>query len=638
MAPISLFWPLSAATDTALIERAAAPTRDELNEIVATERALTSDNPSVRARFSRAARTTIDRARRRLAELDQVVTDDQIATALASAGAARDAELALETMTDATVANDTFPGIGREPWRQLWAAAHAFSQVSAYPGHTFPHVEPGARCVLCGQTLDAVASVRLVRLHAFVRDELGEIARASREAAHGITQRFRDIEHAIATDDEILLALAEAAPDLAQTAANAMQAIRARAAAAIDAMTGDLQIPLVGLMAPIDLEPLSEEILRLDEEIRLLDVAADPVAAAALQRHLLELKAGAWVAENRDAILGEIDRLRLMEAYRVAIAGCDTHPITNHNNALTQRYVTAALQERVARELTDLNADQVRVTLAWRGERAVALHHFELRDATNREARVDDVVSEGEFGVLALAAFLAEVGQQAGRSTIVLDDPVSSLDHQFRSRVARRLIQEAIDRPVVVFTHDLVFLHDLEGAAERLAVPIEVRHLTSGHAGVGQPSEGAPWRGMSVDQRVRDLRQRLTAIRAIHASGDAVAYEALARDWYGLLRETWERAVEDILAGGAILRYRHDVQTRRLLDKRVWVLEEHDVVELDRGLTRSSAWLRGHDQPQAVNEPVPAPDDLERDALAIEHWVQDLNTRRRQDRAEAPLN
>jgi hypothetical protein len=151
-------------------------------------------------------------------------------------------------------------------------------------------------------------------------------------------------------------------------------------------------------------------------------------------------------------------------------------------------------------------------------------------------------------------------------------------------------------------------------------------------AGVGLPVAGAPWRGMSVEDRVEELRRSLDRIRALHADGDAVSYEPAARDWFGLLREAWERAVEDTLFGGAIVRYRHDVQTRRLVDKNVWVVEEADITELDRGMTRSSAWLRGHDQPQAVNEPMPRPDELAEDLAALERWVRDLNTRRRADR------
>jgi energy-coupling factor transporter ATP-binding protein EcfA2 len=630
--PISSFWPLSARTDRSLIERIEAASPELTAEIVATDRALATEDPAARARAARAVRTAVDRARRRLDELNATVSDDHIAALVEAAVAARRAQSALETLTRDTLATEVLGGVGGDAWHDLWAAAEAYSLTSAYPDHEFPNVEPGARCVLCGQTLDQVASARLLGLREYVRDQLGTIARQARLELEDGSRPFRDVEGSRTADDELVAALAEAAPSVARVAGEALNAARMRASTVLESIGDDREPGPLDLEDPPDIGSLSAEVTGLDEDIRLLDLAANPEEAEALRARQAELKATGWAAQNREALLGEIERLRLAEAYRLAIATCDTHAITNENNELTRRYVTAALQDDVARELANLNADRVRVTLAWRGHRAVALHHFELRGSAHPTARVDDVVSEGEFGALAVAAFLAEVRQQAGRSTIVLDDPVSSLDHLFRSRVADRLAAEAIERPVVVFTHDLVFLHDLEGAADGSGAAIQIRHLRVNRAGVGQPVEGSPWRGMSVEDRIRELRTSLDRVRALDAEGDPGIYESAVRDWYGLLREAWERGVEDTLFGGAILRYRHDVQTRRLLDKRVWLVDEADITELDRGMSRSSAGLRGHDQPQAVNAPVPTPDEMERDLAALERWVQDLNARRRADR------
>ena len=47
----------------------------------------------------------------------------------------------------------------------------------------------------------------------------------------------------------------------------------------------------------------------------------------------------------------------------------------------------------------------------------------------------------------------------------MLDDPVTSQDHDRKERIARRLVAEAKDRQVVIFTRDLVFLTMLSAAA-----------------------------------------------------------------------------------------------------------------------------------------------------------------------------
>jgi hypothetical protein len=299
-----------------------------------------------------------------------------------------------------------WPGSEATAWHDLWTAADRFSRTSAYPDHEFPNVEPEARCVLCGQTLDQAASARLVLLREYVRDELGTIARQARVELEDRARPFRDFEAARTADDELVEAVAEPVPSLAPVAHEALDAMRRRVSTVLALIRSDREPGAVDVEPQRDIQPLSAEVARLDEEIRLLGLASNPEEAAGMRLRLVELKARAWAAQNRDGLLAEVDRLRLAEAYRIAIASCDTRAITQQNNELTQRYVTAALQQQVARELSDLNADRVRVALAWRGQRAVALHHFELRDATDPTARVDDVVSEGEFGILAIAAFL----------------------------------------------------------------------------------------------------------------------------------------------------------------------------------------------------------------------------------------
>ncbi|MDP3617342.1 MAG: AAA family ATPase, partial [Rhodoferax sp.] len=63
----------------------------------------------------------------------------------------------------------------------------------------------------------------------------------------------------------------------------------------------------------------------------------------------------------------------------------------------------------------------------------------------------------GEQRCLSIAAFFAELSTADDPSGIVFDDPVSSLDFQWRGSVAQRLVEESKRRQVIVFTHDVVF-------------------------------------------------------------------------------------------------------------------------------------------------------------------------------------
>src|SRR5207247_1965538 len=81
---------------------------------------------------------------------------------------------------------------------------------------------------------------------------------------------------------------------------------------------------------------------------------------------------------------------------------------------------------------------------------------------------------DGEKTCVALAAFLTELATATHRSALVFDDPVTSLDHRWRPQVARRLVEEATSRQIIVFTHDLIFVNDLVDLAERAHRPLQL--------------------------------------------------------------------------------------------------------------------------------------------------------------------
>ena len=108
-----------------------------------------------------------------------------------------------------------------------------------------------------------------------------------------------------------------------------------------------------------------------------------------------------------------------------------------------------------------------------------------------------------------------------------------------------------------------------------------------------------------VKERIGKLKNDLQEIVAIFNSGDMDTYYYRAEGWCELLRESWERAVEEILFNDAIQRYNPCVQTQRL---RKAPFTQSLYNELEQGMTECSAWC--HDQARAINMNVPSVDDL----------------------------
>lgn len=99
--------------------------------------------------------------------------------------------------------------------------------------------------------------------------------------------------------------------------------------------------------------------------------------------------------------------------------------------------------------------------------------------------------------------------------------------------------------------------------------------------------------------------------------GDHEDYERRAKEIYGYLREAWERGVEEVLLNQAVERFSPEIHTLRL--RNLANIGEEQITQLEEGMTKCSRWLRGHDDPAPVSDPVPDPDEIEAD---IEAWDQ----------------
>ena len=123
---------------------------------------------------------------------------------------------------------------------------------------------------------------------------------------------------------------------------------------------------------------------------------------------------------------------------------------------MAQLVVTGRLRSAFATNLAHLGFTAAPVEIKL-GTGTVGQHPYQLSLIARDDVPPADVLSEGEKTCVAVAGFLAELETTNNGSCIVLVDPVSSLDHHYRLRVARKLVDVAKQRQVIVFTHDIVF-------------------------------------------------------------------------------------------------------------------------------------------------------------------------------------
>jgi hypothetical protein len=205
-------------------------------------------------------------------------------------------------------------------------------------------------------------------------------------------------------------------------------------------------------------------------------------------------------------------------------------------------------------------------------------------------------------------------------SSIVIDDPVSSLDHARSILVAKRLAKEAMKRQVIVFTHSLVFHHHLAEAAEEFGIEPTCLAIFRTHEATGLVDPGgSSWGGRNVKSRIRIIGSDFDRIKKL-ANTSPADYERETKGLYGRMRDCWERMIEEKLFEGVISRFAPDIQTKKL--RYVHVGDEL-VERITKGMTRTSTY--SHDNPLAGTSPIPAPDQVRADIDELLAAIEEID-------------
>jgi len=512
--------------------------------------------------------------------------------------------------------DEPLAGVGSPTWRSLWEAARSYSSSVSYPAHEFPVVEiqgEPARCVLCFQTLCEDARNRLIGFAAFVADETELEAQRATEAASAAVARVSELEVTPAEVATTMVHLQGEDPDLHSHVESALQSHEVRRESIVHAASDGIWDRVPDLVA-VDEASLLALQGGIDTRLDDLDDADPATVLMAIQQEMNDLEGRCTLNEARERLAAEIARCQRVAAIEAAVDLTATHGITRKSVELTRMYVGAGMQERFRREAAALGLERVLLADAG-GERGRLRHRTEL-DGMQQDVELRAVLSEGEKTALGLCAFLTEVGQDASGSAVVLDDPVSSMDHVRKKKVAARLAVLAAERQVVVFTHDIGFVIDLKLEAANTDVPLAELWIFKTRDAVGNAHAGHPWNTRTVPQRLGTMEQKLAEVRRA-LDGDPERYSELVRSWYQDLRLVWERMIEETVVGRVL--NRGELQIRPQYVQGLVNFDETDWLELDAAFTRCGE-MGSHDQSPYLNRPIAQIVELEQDLEVARSW------------------
>ncbi|RVP94256.1 AAA family ATPase [Sinorhizobium meliloti] len=616
---------LSGKTKAEIVEKLAGLKAEEEARLQTLVADLASD-PTRTVRQLQSHETRLKTVIDQLEWLAAIVTEEsrtKLREAHARLGTARRAAAAASANL---FADEPLPDIGSDVWKSLWEAARDYSRTSAYPDKSFPVIDADAHCVLCQQPLSEEASTRLSSFEAFVQDES---KRREEEAETAYTKALDDVASKAIAMKELpaIVTLIRDALGQEQLATSVRREILVLAwrLRAIQRTHHLESLPTLPPAAAVSLDLLRTAFVGLATRMEALRSEANSPQRRALVAERDGLADRKWLGVVKVDVLAQITRLKAIEALEKAGKDTTTNKITTQSARIAQALVTNRLRGRFAIEVDKLGVAGLAIELQ-QAKTTAGVPFFQVRLINKPSEPVGKVLSEGEHRCVALAAFLAELSTIDAQSAIVFDDPVSSLDHLHRDRVAARLAEAGRTRQVIVFTHDMAFLLLLDEACratkDREATPVTFRLISRGGENSGFCHQDPPASVMPLDKVLDGMKAHLANVKVHYERGDQAKWLREVTSFQDQLRTTWERAVEEVV-GPVIRRLSRKVDTTGLI--KLTVLTDVDCTAMREAFGRCSVLL--HSQPGEINPRLPPPTVIQTEIEALEKWILDIRTR-----------
>ncbi|QBC43920.1 AAA family ATPase [Iodobacter fluviatilis] len=603
------------------IEALASLSEAELERLTFLNKTLAETDPKQKALALRQKASRLTSLAGRVATAIDVVSEATVASLRVLIDKSNAAKTAAElAATEFKATPGQLVGTGGEEWKTLFEAARTFAEIS-YVDNEFPYLPADAACPLCQNTLGQEGSVRLLRFDTFIKAAAEKAAKDAREAA---AIPFRVIQQAnvdLMFRDDLVEEVTELRPEVAVVCAALQSSLKKRQEAVLQAAAGKLAWDGLTKLS-LDPQPsLAEIINNLQEQSNALDAITDENFKGVLVSEQAELDARRRLAEVKGAVLEAMTKYEFCRKLQVCIEGMDTRSISRKSTELSRTMASQELADALNSELRQLKVHHLNVTM--KPGSPGGKTQFKLTMQLPGGGTPTTILSEGEQRAIAIASFMAEIQLSKGRGGIVLDDPVSSLDHRRRWEVAERLAKESLIRQVIIFTHDIYFLLILEQKAKEVGAQLTKNYIRRTANGTGVHSEDLPFDVLGTKDRLSRLRKLLVDVRKAAKEGDEDLQRQETAKCYGQLRLAWERCIEEVLLNGAVQRFGEGVLTQRL--KGVTITDT-DYLEIDAGMTKASKFE--HDAASTVGRlPIPAPDDLSKDIERLATWREILNKR-----------
>ena len=620
-APIQWLNTLKATTKPEVIEQKCEYSKEFDDERIAIETALAQKDAEDRLKDIAKERIFYKRIKDGIDSLKSGLADESIQNLITARSDANKKRNIANEEAKKVFSNVALNGVGQSTWMALWRHAKEFSEKHAYPDVNFPFTGDGSRCVLCQQEFTNDGKERMDHFQAYVQEGLEADAKKGENLRDELANKISNLplEH----DWLIQMNRLKVPEELAKEYMTELMQRRK----AVDTADSLAAVPI------FDWSPLDKACQNISnsfdlEEKNLKELQQDGQRQK-LETRLKELQSTQWLNQNKAAILEESKRLKCIFTFDGAIRLTSTNALTTKSNELAKFELDAGYQERFAEELSLLGGTRLPVKPESKKQGKGKITFGLTLQGSKPAVPAEKILSEGEIRVVALAAFLADIRGSDQNSPFIFDDPISSLDQDFEEKVVSRLVTLAMDRQVIIFTHRLSLLSQVESVIRRLkdqaresGLPAPVSVTVETLRKLGKDS------GITAKLSLRDSKpakavariknEFLPQLRKHVNNGDVDTYEREAWQTCSEFRILVEKCIESVLLNEVLVRFRRDIQTKGRLSK-LAKIEQSDCDLIDDLMSRYSVFE--HSQSDEFPAPCPDLNKIEQDVDELSSWI-----------------
>ena len=457
---------------------------------------------------------------------------------------------------------------GSSLWNDLFTAAENFTQ-EIDPHEKFPNVK---KCVLCQQPMPAENKEMLSTLKKFVREGAGKVRDDKKTEVEDVIRSLEGISPKHPLNEFPIQAIERIAIKISVNAGKDFSTLNQEIQDFIDALVKarkDLLDMAKNALTEAQKNPLGvAKRFELPSSLQLQKNS--PIET--IENFCLSAETMAVDLENSEKLRPERNDLESMDVFarhfdgiinyinlRRCFQDTDSAKISNKTRELSQTPLNDQLTHALKSEIKALGmfGEERFVTKSHQIKaKQKASMQFQAKDNGVISGKaLTKILSEGEQRTIALASFFAEISlSPKSVSSIVLDDPISSLDHERIDFFTDRLRKEAKNRQVIVFTHDLYFAN-LFKEKEALKIAVWRHEDNDGFVSYGRVAP-MPFEGRSIGAQIEELKNAVPDIGNL----DSDEQQIELREKYKILYIAVEHLVEACLLQNMISRRVPDIK------------------------------------------------------------------------------